>query len=51
MHAELDHAEDALLRCEQAMPMLVGGLYTQCLPCDRPQPDLQLRDSSPQDTR
>ncbi|CAG01444.1 unnamed protein product [Tetraodon nigroviridis] len=49
--AELHDAEDALMRCEQAMPMLVGGLYTQGLPCDRATPDLQLQDSSPRDSR
>lgn len=49
--AELDDGQDALMRCEQAMPMLVGGLYTQSLSCDRATPDLQLQDSSSQDTR
>lgn len=49
--AELDDAEDALMRCEQAMPMLVGGLYAQSLPCDRATLDLQLQDSPPQDSR
>lgn len=53
--AELGDTEGALMRCEQTMPLLggghLGGLYTQSLHCDRPSPDLQLQDSSRQDTR
>lgn len=51
VEGELGDAGDALMRCEQAVPMLAGGIYSQSVPCDRPTPDLHLQDGSPQDTR
>lgn len=49
--AELGDADDALMRCDQTMPLLVGahlgGLYTQSVHT----PDLHLQDGPPQDTR